>query len=76
MIKAIGNNAIIKQKTTTILGGIQVKGDGEGVVQSCPSYPEIQGKRVLFDDRHENIEYNDYIIIKAEHILAVLGDAE
>lgn len=75
MIKAVGNNAVIKQITTTILGGIQVKGDGEGIVQSCPSHPEIQGKRILFDDRHENMEYKDYIIIKTEHILAVLGDA-
>ena len=74
MIKGFGDNVVIKPVTNTLLGGLQVKGDGEGIVQSCPSHPEIQGKRILFNENIKYIEHEIYLIIKLDSILAVLGD--
>jgi hypothetical protein len=71
-MRAFGDNAVIIPSTTTLVGGLQVKGDGEGKVISCPSNPEIEGKTILFSERIEYVEYEKYLIIKCHSILAVI----
>tara|TARA_R110000822_G_scaffold35449_2_gene99946 strand:- start:208 stop:438 length:231 start_codon:yes stop_codon:yes gene_type:complete len=74
MIKAYGEFTVIKPVTKTTGSGLQVKGDGEAIVQSCPAYPELEGKKILYDDRHKFTEYEDYYIIRTEYIQALLED--
>ena len=71
-MKAFGDNAVIIPATNTLIGGLQVKGDGEGKVVSCPSHPEIQGKTILYNENLKYVEYEKYLIIKVDSILAVI----
>jgi hypothetical protein len=73
-MKAFGDNAVIIPVNNTVHGGIQIKGDGEGMVHSCPSHPEIEGKRILFNENIKYIEHEEYLIIRLDSILAILGD--
>ena len=70
-MKAIGDYAIIELENSVSSTGIQVKTDGRGLVLSCPKYPEIEGKIVLFDDRHRSPTHNDLIFVKVEYLLGV-----
>ena len=71
-MKALGQHAAIKQENSTSTSGIQVKTDGRGIVESCPSMPEIEGKMILFDDRHRFATHEDIIFVPIEHIMGVL----
>lgn len=71
-MKALGNYAIIKLENSVSKTGIQVRIDSTGIVHSCPSMPEIEGKMVLFDDRHRFVTHEDMIIVSAEHLLGVI----
>jgi hypothetical protein len=70
-MKAIGDYAIVELENSTSSTGIQVKTDGLGLVLSCPKYPEIEGKMVLFDDRHRSPTHDDLIFVKVEYLLGV-----
>jgi len=70
-MKAIGDYAIIELENSVSSTGIQVKTDGRGLVLSCPKYPEIEGKIVLFDDRHRSPTHDDLIFVKVEYLLGV-----
>ena len=70
-MKALGNYAVIKLENSTSKSGIQVRIDSTGIVHSCPSMPEIEGKLVLFDDRHRFVTHEDMIIVSVEHLLGV-----
>ncbi len=70
-MKAIGDYAIIELENSVSSSGIQVKTDGRGLVLSCPKYPEIEGKIVLFDDRHRSPTHDDLIFVKVEYLLGV-----
>jgi len=70
-MRAIGDYAIIELENSTSSMGIQVKTDGRGLVLSCPKYPEIEGKIVLFDDRHRFVTHDDMIIVSVEYLLGV-----
>jgi hypothetical protein len=70
-MKAIGDYAIVELENSTSSTGIQVKTDGRGLVLSCPKYPEIEGKMVLFDDRHRSPTHDDLIFVKVEYLLGV-----
>jgi len=70
-MKAIGDYAIIELENSTSSMGIQVKTDGRGLVLSCPKYPEIEGKIVLYDDRHRSPTHDDLIFVKVEYLLGV-----
>ena len=70
-MRAIGDYAIIELENSTSSMGIQVKTDGRGLVLSCPKYPEIEGKIVLFDDRHRSPTHDDLIFVKVEYLLGV-----
>jgi len=70
-MKAIGDYAIIELENSVSSTGIQVKTDGRGLVLSCPKYPEIEGKLVLFDDRHRSPTHEDLIFVKIEYLLGV-----
>ena len=70
-MKAIGDYAIIELENSVSSTGIQVKTDGRGLVLSCPKYPEIEGKNVIFDDRHRSPTHNDLIFVKVEYLLGV-----
>jgi hypothetical protein len=70
-MKAVGNFAIIKLENSVSQLGIQIKTDGKGVVHSCPSIPDIEGKTVLFDDRHRYITHEEFIFVPTENILGV-----
>lgn len=74
IIQAFGDNAVIIPVTHNTSTGIQVKGDGEGIVFSCPSNPEILGKKILFNENLKYFEHGKYLIIRLESILAILGD--
>jgi|13_taG_2_1085334.scaffolds.fasta_scaffold15800_5 hypothetical protein len=76
-MKALGQHAAIKLENSTSTSGIQVKTDGRGIVESCPAMPEIEGKMVLFDERHRFCTHNEYIFVPIENLLGVLeGDEE
>ena len=47
-MKAIGDYTIIQIEVNTSSSGLQIKNDGQGLVYSCPSHPELIGKTVLF----------------------------
>lgn len=70
-MKAIGDYAIIELENSVSSTGIQVKTDGRGLVLSCPKYPEIEGKIVLYDDRHRSPTHDDLIFVKVEYLLGV-----
>lgn len=72
-MRALGNFAAIKLENSESSSGIQVKIDGRGLVHSCPSWPEIEGKIVLFDDRHRHNTYEDYVFVPLEDLLGVLN---
>ena len=61
-------------KTQFLNQGIQVRIDSTGIVHSCPSMPEVEGKLVLFDDRHRFVTHDDMIIVSVEHLLGVLNE--
>ena len=71
-MKAIGDYAIIEVENSVSATGIQIKTDGQGLVLSCPKYPEIEGRFVLFDDRHRSPTHNDLIFVKTEYLLGVI----
>lgn len=71
-MKALGNFAAIELENSVSSSGIQVKSDGMGIVRSCPSMPEIEGKMILFDDRHRFATHEDIIFVPIEHIMGVL----
>ena len=71
-MKALGKYAVIKLENSTSKSGIQVKIDSTGIVHSCPSMPEVEGKLVLFDDRHRFVTHDDMIIVSVEHLLGVI----
>tara|TARA_B110000444_G_C18456724_1_gene418290 strand:+ start:78 stop:296 length:219 start_codon:yes stop_codon:yes gene_type:complete len=71
-MKAIGDYAIIEVENSVSATGIQIKTDGMGLVHSCPKYPEIEGKMVLFDDRHRSPTHDNFIFIKTEYLLGVI----
>tara|TARA_R110000744_G_scaffold246581_5_gene363042 strand:- start:1875 stop:2102 length:228 start_codon:yes stop_codon:yes gene_type:complete len=75
-MKAYGDFTIIKPVQNLIGGHILVKGDCEAIVHSCPTYPELEGKKILYDDRHKYTEYKDYYIIRTEYIQALLEELE
>ena len=70
-MKAIGDYAIIELENSVSSTGIQVKTDGRGLVLSCPKYPEIEGRFVIFDDRHRSPTHDDLIFVKIEYLLGV-----
>lgn len=76
MIKAYGQHTVVKPVTSELSSGLQVKGDGEAIVYSCPDYPELEGKRILWNNKHKYIEYEDYYIIETAHIMALLEELE
>ena len=70
-MKALGNYAIIKLENSVSESGIQVRIDSTGIVHSCPSMPEIEGKLVLFDDRDRFVTHDDMIIVPIGNLLGV-----
>lgn len=75
-MKAIGDYAIVRIENSISESGIQVKTDGMGIVVSCPKYPDIEGKRILFDDRHRFPTHNDFIFVKIENLLGVFEEED
>tara|TARA_R110000796_G_scaffold126648_2_gene241517 strand:+ start:104 stop:331 length:228 start_codon:yes stop_codon:yes gene_type:complete len=74
MIVAYGKYTVVKPVTSNLNSGLQVKGDGEAIVYSCPDYPELENKKILWNNKHKYIEYEDYYIIETVHIVALLEE--
>ena len=75
-MRAIGKHVVLKPAVTSFSGGLTLKGDGEAYVQSCPSMPELEGKKILFNDKTKYAEYEEFYITTFECILAVLDEEE
>ena len=71
-MKAVGDYAIIDVENTTSATGITVKLDGEGICVSCPSMPDIEGKRVLFNMKTKHAEHYGVVIVRAQEIMMVI----
>jgi len=71
-MKAIGDYAIIELENSVSSTGIQVKTDGRGLVLSCPKYPEIEGKSIVFDTNQTYAEVSGYMIMHSSFIMAVI----
>lgn len=73
-MKALGNYAIIELENSVSNSGIQVRIDGKGIVHSCSVLPEIEGKVVLFDDRHRFPTHNNFVFVPLENLLGVFEE--
>ena len=71
-MKAVGEYAIILIEDTTNSSGIQIKNDGEGTCVSCPNFPDIEGKTVIFDTNQKYQEVNGFTILHSSFIMAVI----
>ena len=71
-MKAIGDYTIIQIEVNTSSSGLQIKNDGQGLVHSCPSHPELIGKTVLFDDNNNYKEHDNFLIVPFKNVMAVI----
>ena len=71
-MKADGEYAIIKFENTTNSSGIQIKNDGEVICVSCPNFPDLEGKTIVFDTNQTYTEVSGYMIMHSSFIMAVL----
>ena len=71
-MKAVGEYAIILIEDTINSSGIQIKNDGEGICISCPNFPDLEGKTIVFDTNQTYTEVSGYMIMHSSFIMAVI----